>query len=148
MAAGEVTVARLTRYASSDGLVFETTAPPVTSRSRAIVGSLARSLPAIVIGLLFVFIGYGKFDNSPRGSWVQIFELIGLGQWFRLFTGVVQVAGGLLFIPSRTRTIGAVLLGSSMLGAAIVDVVVIGSPVVVVPLLLLILIAVVWVTSR
>ena len=123
--------------------MFESTAPAPTSRLRA----LARSLPAIAIGLLFIFIGYGKFDNSPRGSWVQIFELIGLGQWFRIFTGVVQVTGGVLMLPRRTRTAGAALLACTMLGAAIVDVVVMGSPVVIVPLLLLIVIAAVWVTS-
>jgi len=125
--------------------MFGTTAPADTSRTRAVARTLARSLPAIAIGLLFIFIGYGKFES--RGMWVQIFEQIGLGQWFRIFTGVVQVTGGVLMIPRRTRTAGAVLLGCTMLGAAIVDVVVIGSPVVVVPLLLLIIIAAVWVTS-
>jgi putative oxidoreductase len=127
--------------------MFEsTTTPPDTSRPVAILGRAARYLPAVVLGVLFIFIGYGKFEN--RGVWVKIFEEIGLGQWFRIFTGVVQVAGGTLIVPRRTRTIGAVLLGSTMLGAAIVDVVVVGSPIVIVPLLLLILIAVVWVTSR
>jgi putative oxidoreductase len=145
VAEGEVTLARLTRYYRLDGLVFEATAQPDT-RSRAIGRSLARTVPAIVIGILFVFIGYGKFEN--RGVWVTIFEEIGLGQWFRIFTGVVQVTGGVLIVPRRTRTVGAALLACTMLGAAIVDVVVIGSPVVVVPLLLLILIATVWVTSR
>jgi hypothetical protein len=125
--------------------MFESAAP-ATSRPRALVGSLTRSLPAIAVGLLFVFIGYGKFES--RGVWVRIFEQIGLGQWFRLFTGIVQVTGGVLLMPRRTRTAGAVLLGASMLGAAIVDVTIMRSPVVIVPLLLLFVIATVWVTSR
>ena len=125
--------------------MFDTTAPADTSRTRVLAGSVLRALPAIAIGLLFIFIGYGKF--SSRGVWVTIFEQIGLGQWFRIFTGVVQVTGGVLMIPRRTRSAGAVLLGCTMLGAAIVDVVVIGSPVAIVPLLLLIVIAAVWVTS-
>jgi len=125
--------------------MFGTTTPVDTSRTRVLAGSVLRSLPAVAIGLLFVFIGYGKF--SSRGVWVTIFEQIGLGQWFRIFTGVVQVTGGVLMIPRRTRSAGAVLLGCTMLGAAIVDVVVIGSPVAIVPLLLLIVIAAVWVTS-
>ena len=106
---------------------------------------MLRSLPAVAIGVLFILIGYGKF--ASRGVWVTIFEQIGLGQWFRIFTGVVQVTGGVLMIARRTRTAGAVLLGCTMLGAAIVDIVVMGSPVVIVPLLLLIVIAAVWVTS-
>jgi len=102
-------------------------------------------LPAIAVGVLFIFIGYGKF--ASRGVWVQIFEQIGLGQWFRIFTGAVQVTGGVLMLFRRGRTIGAALLACTMLGAAIVDVVVIGSPVVVVPLFLLIIIGTVCVTS-
>src|SRR5687768_9101345 len=101
--------------------MFDTAAPADTSRARAVAGSLARSLPAVAIGILFIFIGYGKFAN--RGVWVTIFEQIGLGQWFRIFTGVVQVTGGALMIPRRTRTAGAVLLGCTMFGAALVDVV-------------------------
>ena len=125
--------------------MFDTTAPADTSRTRVLAGSVVRSLPAVAIGVLFILIGYGKF--ASRGVWVTIFEQIGLGQWFRIFTGVVQVTGGVLMIARRTRTAGAVLLGCTMLGAAIVDIVVMGSPVVIVPLLLLIVIAAVWVTS-
>jgi hypothetical protein len=105
-----------------------------------------RTLPAIAVGVLFIFIGYGKF--ASHGVWVKIFEQIGLGQWFRIFTGIVQVTGGVLMMPRRTRTAGAFLLGSSMVGAAIVDVAIMGSPVVIVPLLLLFVIATVWATSR
>ena len=126
--------------------MFESTEPAVASRASTIGGALARALPAIAIGVLFVFIGYGKF--ADRGAWVRIFEQIGLGQWFRIFTGIVQVTGGVLMIPRRTRTAGAVLLGCTMIGAAIVDVAIMGSPVVIVPLLLLFTIATVWVTSR
>ena len=125
--------------------MFETSAPADVSRARAVAITLARNLPAIAIGLLFIFIGYGKFEN--RGMWVQIFDQIGLGQWFRIFTGFVQLSGGVLILVRRGRTIGAALLGCTMLGAAIVDIVVIGSPVAIVPLLLLIVIAAVWVTS-
>lgn len=125
--------------------MFESAAP-VASRPKALAVSVARHLPAIAIGLLFIFIGYGKFAN--RGVWVRIFEQIGLGQWFRIFTGIVQVTGGALIMPRRTRTIGALLLGCTMIGAAIVDVAIMGSPVVIVPLLLLFVIATVWATSR
>ena len=126
--------------------MFEPTSQSAASRPRALAVGALRHLPAIALGVLFIFIGSGKFEG--RGVWVRIFEQIGLGQWFRIFTGVVQVTGGLLMLPRRTRTIGAALLGCTMLGAAIVDIVVIGSPVVIVPLLLLIVIGVVWVTSR
>ena len=125
--------------------MFET-ADPVISRPRAMAGTAVRMLPAIAVGVVFIFIGYGKF--ASHGVWVRIFEQIGLGQWFRLFTGIVQVTGGVLMMPRRTRTAGAFLLGCTMIGAAIVDIAIMGSPVVIVPLLLLFVIATVWVTSR
>jgi hypothetical protein len=106
-----------------------------------------QSLPAAGVGLLFIVIGYTKFDSNPEGEWVRMFDQIGLGPWFRVFTGAVQIAGGALILPRKTRTIGAVMLGATMLGAAAVDVFILGSPLVIAPLLLLFLIATVWVTS-
>ena len=66
--------------------LFDAQEPTVTwvDRTKTIV-------PPALVGLLFVFIGYTKFDGNPRGEWYQIFERIGLGQWVRWFTGVMQV---------------------------------------------------------
>jgi putative oxidoreductase len=72
----------------------------------------------------FVFIGATKFSNNPNGEWVKLFEKIGWGQWFRYFTGTVQVTGALLMLTPWTLTIGALLLGCTMIGAMITDVVV------------------------
>lgn len=122
---------------------------PTIPESTSVVAArrVLRAVPRVALGGLFVFVGYSKFDGDPKGDWFRLFEQIGLGQWFRIFTGVVQLSGGVLILFRRGRTIGAALLGCTMLGAAIVDIVVIGSPVAIVPLLLLIVIAAVWVTS-
>ena len=117
------------------------------SRTKVALRNFAQSLPAVGIGLVFILIGYTKFNSDPNSEWVKIFDQIGLGQWFRVFTGVTQIAGGALMMPRKTRTIGAVMLGTTMLGAAAVDVFIMGSPLVIAPLLLLFLIATVWVTS-
>jgi putative oxidoreductase len=117
------------------------------SPTRLVLGTIARSLPSLAVALLFIFVGYTKFDNDPRGEWVQMFERIGLGQWFRIFTGVVQVTGGALLLWPRARTIGAALLACTMVGAIIVDLFIIGSPMFIVPMMLLFLIAAVWAVS-
>jgi putative oxidoreductase len=127
--------------------VFELSPAIPESRTRAALGRLLRALPRLGLAALFVFVGYTKFDGDPRGAWYGIFEQIGLGQWFRVFAGVVQVTGAVLVAFRRTVTAGAVLLGATMLGAAAVDIFLMGSPVVVIPLLLLFIIATVWVTS-
>jgi putative oxidoreductase len=93
----------------------------------------------------FLFIGMTKFNSDPRGEWFKIFARIGWGQWFRVFTGIVQVAGALLLTTRRTITIGAALLGCTMIGAAFVDVVVMHSAgIALVPLTLLGIIAATW----
>ena len=96
----------------------------------------------------FLFIGATKFNNNPRSEWVKVFERIGWGQWFRYFTGVVQVCGALLLATPWTTTIGAFLLCCTMIGAAIVDATVMHSPgVALVPLVLLGIVAATWFTG-
>ena len=94
---------------------------PSIPESTSVVAArrVLRAVPRVALGALFVFIGYTKFDGDPKGTWFQIFEQIGLGQWFRVFTGVVQTLGGALLVFRRTLTVGAVLLGATMLGAAL-----------------------------
>ena len=60
-----------------------------------------------LIAALFVYIGWGKFDSAPNSEWVRIFAKIGFGQWFRIFTGVVELGGGVLYLFPKTNKIGA-----------------------------------------
>jgi len=106
-------------------------------------------LPRLGIVLAFLFIGSTKFNDDPYGEWFKIFEQIGLGQWFRHFTGAMQVTGALLLLTPWTRTIGAAMLACTMVGAMIVDVFVahaIGYAFL--PLLLLCAITATWLTGR
>src|SRR5262245_55885848 len=121
--------------------MFEVKPAIEESPTKVALRNLVQSLPAIGVGTVFILIGYTKFNGDPSSEWVKIFEQIGLGQWFRIFTGVTQITGGALMMPRKTRTIGAVMLGSTMVGAAAVDVFIMGSPLVIAPLLLLFLIA-------
>jgi putative oxidoreductase len=80
--------------------------------------------------------------------WVQVFDEIGLGQWFRYLTGAMQVAGGILLLFRKTMTAGAGMLASTMLGAALVDAFILQEPAFIIPLLLFAVIGAAWVTSR
>ncbi len=42
---------------------------------------------------------------------------VGFGQWFRYVTGILELAGAVLIVVPRTRSIGAALLATIMLGA-------------------------------
>lgn len=106
-------------------------------------------LPRIALVAAFVLIGYSKFSDDPRSMWVQLFDKIGFGQWFRYLAGVMQVGGALLMLMRRTITLGAAMLACTMAGAIIVDIVVqhaIGYAFV--PLTLLGVITVIWYAGR
>lgn len=81
----------------------------------------------ISVALVFAGTGLEKFSGSEL-YWVQLFERIGLGQWFRYFTGVVETLGGLLFLVPAATTFGAALLVASMVGAMAVHVFVFRHP--------------------
>jgi putative oxidoreductase len=101
-------------------------------------------LPRLAVVFGFLVIGGTKF-SSGRGEWYQLFERIGLGQWFRYFTGGMQVLGALLLLTRRTRTAGAAMLGCTMVGAMFVDVFIVHAVgFAVAPLILLCIVAAIW----
>ena len=78
----------------------------------------------ILLAMLFLYQGIDKF--SDRRLWLRIFEEIGFGQWFRYFTGVVEVAGGLMLLIPKATLVAVGLLVCTMIGALLVHVLVIG----------------------
>jgi putative oxidoreductase len=96
-------------------LLFETQGEPrgVDVGDWALRGGLA---------LVFVLSGAEKFSNGPDSSWVKMFHLIGFGDWFRYFTGVVEVVGGLLVLIPPLVISGLALLACAMVGAVLAHV--------------------------
>lgn len=80
------------------------------------------------IAVVFVVFGAEKFSSGPEAPWVKLFQQIGFGQWFRYFTGVVEVLGGVLVLVPWTVTAGLALLACTMAAAALILVFVIGRP--------------------
>ena len=79
------------------------------------VDTLVRWILRGAVTVLFCSVGVSKFGQ--QSGWNKIFGQIGLGQWFRYFTGVVQIVGGLLVIVPRTCVIGIAAVACTMLGA-------------------------------
>lgn len=112
--------------------------PDGISRGRTVVVWIA----SILLAVVFVSEGAAKFRESRL--WVQMFDQIGLGQWFRYFTGVVEVSGAVLLLVPAMRMWGALLLACTMCGALMVHAFVtgIGRPTLGVVLLLSALVAI------
>jgi putative oxidoreductase len=81
---------------------------------------LAAWLPRVAVALIFLSVGSEKFGS--HGPWIRIFARIGLGDWFRYLTGVMQVGGALLLLVPPLVTLGAVALGCTMVGAIVTNV--------------------------
>jgi uncharacterized membrane protein YphA (DoxX/SURF4 family) len=83
-------------------------------------------LPRIVVAMLFIFVGKSKF--ADHGEWVATFAKIGFGQWFRYFTGILQVMGGVLVLIPKTFPFGILLIGCTMAGAMAAWILFLGQP--------------------
>lgn len=78
----------------------------------------------LLMALVFLVEGADKFSSSRL--WIRVFNEIGWGQWFRYFTGVVEIVGALLLLVPQTALIGAALLICTMFGALMVHLFVMG----------------------
>lgn len=100
----------------------------------------------IVLAVAFLFFGIMKFPSDPGSPWVHVFEMIGVGQWFRYCTGVIEAGGGLLLLVPRATYLAVAMLASAMIGALLTHIFVMGLQPgsVVVSVLLLCLLTIGW----
>jgi len=80
------------------------------------------------VAVVFSLVGLDKLVPQLSAPWIQTFNAIGLGQWFRYCTGLIELAGGLLFLVPRATIVGAALLIATMCGAMFVQAFVLGHP--------------------
>jgi putative oxidoreductase len=73
------------------------------------------------------FIGAGGAKLAGAAAMIELFDKVGVGQWFRYFTGVLEVAAGIGLLISRYAFYAATLLAIVMVGAIIAHVTVLGS---------------------
>lgn len=80
------------------------------------------------VALAFVLFGADKFPSGPDAPWVKFFDQVGVGQWFRYFTGIVEIAGAVLVLIPRSARLGLAILAITMLTASFIHVFVIHQP--------------------
>jgi len=64
---------------------------------------------------MFLMAGSGKLAGSEQMT--ATFNTIGLGQWFRYFTGGIEVLSAVLLLIPSLSGIGALLMVGTMIGA-------------------------------
>jgi putative oxidoreductase len=104
-------------------LMITTDALPVASgKGRLITLWILSGLVALA------FIAAGASKLAGAAAMVEVFNKVGFGQWFRYFTGILEVTAGIGLLISRYAFYAAVLLAIVMVGAIIAHVTVLGSP--------------------
>jgi hypothetical protein len=91
-------------------------------RARVVTGVLWTL--QILSAAMFLFSGSLKLAGAPM--MVQMFGVLGLGQWFRYVTGGIEVASALLLLIPALAVYGAAALAVTMVGAIITHVFIIG----------------------
>ena len=79
---------------------------------------------SVLVALAFAGAGGGKLAGAA--AMVEMFDKVGLGQWFRYFTGSLEVAGAIGLLIPRYAFYAAILLVMVMLGAVVAHLAVIG----------------------
>ena len=69
----------------------------------------------VVVAAAFFAAGLAKLAGVP--FMIQVFDQIGVGQWFRIVTGVVEIVGALALVYPGLAAIGGVWLGFTMVCA-------------------------------
>jgi putative oxidoreductase len=108
--------------------------------------SLPLAIPGWILSLLLalIFLSVGSMKLMSRPIAVQEFAQVGLGQWFRYFTGILEVAGAIcILVPPLSRW-GAVLLSAVMSGAVVAHLTALHTPPTLPAILLIMVLAVTW----
>ena len=76
--------------------------------------------------LTLAFVGAGGAKLAGVEMMVATYDAIGIGQWFRYLTGIIEIgAAALLWLPGR-QALASALLGATMVGAVLAHVFILG----------------------
>jgi uncharacterized membrane protein YphA (DoxX/SURF4 family) len=89
--------------------------PRVESHKTGKALTVALWIVQVLLAGMFFLAGGHKVAGDPQ--MVGLFDAIGIGQWFRYVTGILEIGGGILLLVPRVQAVGAALLSAVMLGA-------------------------------
>jgi putative oxidoreductase len=83
-------------------------------------------LLAVKVLLTLAFTAAGLAKLAGAEMMVQTFEAVGIGQWFRYLTGIIELGGAILLWTPGRQLIGSGLLLCTMIGATFAHFVILG----------------------
>jgi MYXO-CTERM domain-containing protein len=113
-----------------------------TNRQRGRAALIALWLTQVALALMFLIAGGSKLAGVP--AMVSLFDQVGVGQWFRYVTGIIELTAGIALLIPSAAVFGAMLLIPTMLGAIVINVFVVPASPAPPLVLLLLAAAVAW----
>src|SRR5262245_1337727 len=120
-------------------------APSLTQTSPVGLGRSGHvALWAVQIALAAMFLLAGSSKLFGAAAMVGLFDAIGIGQWFRYLTGLIEVGSALALLVPSFAVFGALALTATMIGAIATHLFIVGGSPAMPVVLLLGSAAVVW----
>ena len=113
---------------------------PSVRRGRS--GVIALWVVQIALASMFLLAGGSKLLGAP--AMVALFNTIGIGQWFRYVTGLIEVGSAIALLVPSIAVYGALALVPTMIGAVATELFIVGDSPVPPAILLLGAVGVVW----
>ena len=101
---------------------LSSTQPTSVRRGRS--GVIALWVVQIGLAGMFLLAGGSKLLGAP--AMVALFNTIGIGQWFRYVTGLIEVGSALALLVPSIAVFGALALVPTMIGAVATELFIVG----------------------
>jgi len=95
-------------------------------KERSRVVTIIAWILQILAAAAFLSAGYPKLMGAKM--MVDMFDAIGVGQWFRYLTGAIEVGSAILLLLPGRAIFGAILLICTMVGAILTHFLVLHTP--------------------
>jgi putative oxidoreductase len=89
-------------------------------------GNILAWILAVLLAIVFTFAGGSKLIGAR--AMIQEFASIGIGQWFRYVTGILEVSGAIGLLVPKCRFWAALQIAAVMAGATAVNIVILHQP--------------------
>jgi putative oxidoreductase len=123
-------------------MAFAPSLSQTSTVSRGRTGRIALWVVQIALAGMFLLAGGSKlFGAAPM---VALFDAIGIGQWFRYLTGLIEVGSAIALLIPSFAVFGALALLATMVGAVATHLFIVGGSPAMPAILLLGSAAVVW----
>ena len=107
------------------------------------IGLIALWAVQLALAAMFLLAGGSKLARAP--AMIALFDGVGIGQWFRYVTGLIEVGSAVTLLVPSIAPFGALALVATMTGAVLTHLFIVGGSPMVTAVLLVGSLTVAWV---